>query len=122
MGSRPRAESLTCRAFGASLPRDPPRSEAEACCGASLFRVLSATSSSKSRTGTVAQEHASMPEVHCYDLHPSEDRFIIMACDGVWDVLGDDDAAPALVRRAFEIGSDDNITALIIAWQPIEGD
>merc|ERR1712137_996322 len=70
-------------------------------------------------TGATGQLVIAMPEIHVYDLHPTEDRFLILACDGVWDVLGDDDAvgvciqhcsahqaAHALVRRAFEIGSD----------------
>jgi len=70
------------------------------------------------------------PEIGVYDLNPAEDRFLVLACDGVWDVLNDDDAvsvcadenkadlaAHALIRRAFEIGSDDNITALVVAWQ-----
>mmetsp|Transcript_51517 Transcript_51517/g.122503 ORF Transcript_51517/g.122503 Transcript_51517/m.122503 type:complete len:458 (-) Transcript_51517:69-1442(-) len=75
-----------------------------------------------------------MPEVDIYDLNPAEDCFLIMACDGVWDVLGDeeavaicsehrsvDNAAHALIRRSFEIGSDDNLTALVVAWQREDG-
>jgi len=76
-----------------------------------------------------------VPEIHTYDLHPIEDRFLVVACDGIWDVLGDDDAvsvcmehrtaesaAHALIRRAFEVGSDDNLTAMVIAWQPCDAD
>lgn len=97
------------RAFGDILMKEPQR---YGCAGA---------------TGQLV---TAVPELHCYDLHPNEDRFLILACDGVWDVLGDDDAiavcmehrstdlaAHALVRRAFEVGSDDNITALVLAWQ-----
>jgi len=98
------------RAFGDLLMKEP---QAYGCAGAT-GELVTAT-----------------PEVHSYELHPTEDRFLVLACDGVWDVLGDDDAvavcvehrsaelaAHALVRRAFEIGSDDNITALVVAWQP----
>jgi len=73
---------------------------------------------------------SALPEIHTYDINPMEDRFLVLACDGIWDVLGDDDAvavciehrsadlaAHALTRRAFEIGSDDNITAMVLAWQ-----
>lgn len=100
------------RAFGDLLMKEPQR---YGCVGA---------------TGELV---TAVPEIHTYDLHPTEDRFLILACDGVWDVLGDDDAvavcnsvehrsadlaAHALIRRAFEIGSDDNISALVVAWQP----
>mmetsp|Transcript_21135 Transcript_21135/g.46585 ORF Transcript_21135/g.46585 Transcript_21135/m.46585 type:complete len:490 (-) Transcript_21135:67-1536(-) len=86
-------------------------------------------------TAATGELVSAMPEIHTYDLHPTEDRFLILACDGVWDVLGDDDAvavciehrsadlaAHALIRRAFEIGSDDNITALVVAWQPTDSE
>merc|ERR1719476_913952 len=82
-------------------------------------------------TAATGELVSAVPEVHTYDLHPTEDRFLVLACDGVWDVLGDDDAvavciehrsadlaAHALIRRAFEIGSDDNLTAIVVAWQP----
>jgi len=102
------------RAFGDLLMKEPQR---YGCQGA---------------TGELV---TAMPELHFYDLHPTEDRFLILACDGVWDVLGDDDAvavciehrsadlaAHALVRRSFEVGSDDNISALVLAWQLEEDD
>merc|ERR1719183_127351 len=73
---------------------------------------------------------SALPEIHTYDLHPAEDRFMVLACDGIWDVLNDDEAvavclehqsadlaAHALIRRAFEMGSDDNLTAVVLAWQ-----
>lgn len=98
------------RAFGDLLMKEPQR---YGCVGA---------------TGELV---TAVPEIHTYDLHPTEDRFLILACDGIWDVLGDDDAvavciehrsadlaAHALIRRSFEIGSDDNLTAMVVAWQP----
>jgi len=97
------------RAFGDLLMKEPQR---YGCQGA---------------TGELV---SAMPEIHCYELQPQEDRFLVLACDGIWDVLGDDDAvavciehrsaelaAHALIRRSFETGSDDNLTALVIAWQ-----
>jgi len=74
-----------------------------------------------------------MPEICVFDLEPTQDRFLILACDGVWDVLQDDDAvavcssqagaqeaALALVRRSFAASSDDNLTALVLTWRDIE--
>lgn len=97
------------RAFGDLLMKEPQR---YGCQGA---------------TGELV---SAVPELHTYDLHPAEDRFLVIACDGIWDVLGDDEAvavclehrtadaaAHALIRRSFEIGSDDNLTAVVIAWQ-----
>eukprot|EP00929_Paragymnodinium_shiwhaense_P112053 TRINITY_DN80311_c0_g1_i1.p1 TRINITY_DN80311_c0_g1~~TRINITY_DN80311_c0_g1_i1.p1 ORF type:complete len:456 (-),score=120.85 TRINITY_DN80311_c0_g1_i1:125-1492(-) len=97
------------RAFGDLLMKEP---QAYGCQGA-LGELVTA-----------------VPELHTYDLNLSEDRFLVLACDGVWDVLEDDEAigiciehrsadaaANALVRRSFEVGSDDNITAMVVAWQ-----
>lgn len=100
------------RAFGDLLMKEPQR---YGCAGV---------------TGELV---SAVPEIHTYDIHPTEDRFLVLACDGIWDVLGDDDAvvvciehrsadlaAHALIRRAFEVGSDDNLTALVVAWQPTD--
>ena len=66
----------------------------------------------------------------------AEDRFVILACDGVWDVLSDGvavdvvaavlaqpdgtvhAAAKKLCNEAFERGSEDNISALVVLLQP----
>mmetsp|Transcript_13162 Transcript_13162/g.24280 ORF Transcript_13162/g.24280 Transcript_13162/m.24280 type:complete len:460 (+) Transcript_13162:61-1440(+) len=100
------------RAFGDILMKEPHRYGCSAATGELVTAV---------------------PEIHTYELDPAEDRFLIMACDGVWDVLGDeeavsicsehrsvDSAAHALIRRSFEIGSDDNLTALVVAWHSAE--
>jgi len=102
------------RAFGDLLMKEPQRYG----CTSALGELVSA-----------------VPEIHTYELHPSEDRFLILACDGIWDVMNDEDAvavcsehrsadlaAHALIRRSFEVGSDDNLTAMVIAWQPKEGE
>uniref|UniRef100_A0A7S1FE23 PPM-type phosphatase domain-containing protein n=1 Tax=Noctiluca scintillans TaxID=2966 RepID=A0A7S1FE23_NOCSC len=70
-----------------------------------------------------------IPEIQTVDISAS-DRFLVLACDGVWDVLSDEEsvvacagqnscdlAANALVRRSFAAGSDDNLTALILTWR-----
>merc|ERR1712232_1510601 len=82
-------------------------------------------------TSVTGELVTAVPELHSFELHPTEDRFLVLACDGIWDVLGDDDAvatciehqstelaAHALIRRSFESGSDDNLTAMVVAWQP----
>ncbi|KAH8095663.1 protein serine/threonine phosphatase [Aureococcus anophagefferens] len=57
----------------------------------------------------------------------ADDRFVILACDGIWDVLSNEkavsvvakaikdkqDAAKALVRASFLNGSTDNMTAVV---------
>ena len=73
----------------------------------------------------------SEPEVNTYPIS-EKDQFLILACDGVWDVLANqqavnvvlkslqqnsDDfklAAQAIVNLAYEEGSTDNITAMVI--------
>lgn len=73
------------------------------------------------------------PEFRCMDVEPASDRFLIVACDGIWDILSDEDAAAvcasqagvelaahSLVRHAFAAGSGDNLTALVVAWRLAE--
>ncbi|CAE7393369.1 jmjd6-b [Symbiodinium pilosum] len=97
------------RAFGDLLMKEPQRYGCTGCSGALV---------------------SALPEITLHDLNANEDRFLVLACDGVWDVLDDEEAvvvcaehktadlaAHALVRRAFELGSDDNLTAVVVAWQ-----
>merc|ERR1712061_223941 len=99
------------RAFGDLLLKEP---EKYGCPGVSPGGLVTAE-----------------PEFHVVDLDPTTDRFLVLACDGVWDVLRDEDAiavcasqagvesaAHALVRYAFAGGSGDNLTALVVAWRP----
>jgi protein phosphatase PTC1 len=72
----------------------------------------------------------STPYYTCTEL-TSECRFVILACDGVWDVLTDDaavalvkDLAPdasamaqKLVNEALRLESKDNLTAAVIAFK-----
>jgi len=69
------------------------------------------------------------PETSVHKLKP-DDLFIVIACDGVWDVVSDQqacdlvlehwgepsDAAAALVRKALSSGSGDNLTAQIVMF------
>ncbi|CAN6653970.1 protein phosphatase 2C homolog 1 [Trichomonascus vanleenenianus] len=63
-------------------------------------------------------------ETHLSD---PEDEFLIIACDGLWDVCGDQDAvnfvrtfnepskaAKSLVKHALRLGSTDNVTCLVV--------
>lgn len=73
------------------------------------------------------------PEIRTAEVELAGDRFLILACDGIWDVLRDEDAvavcasqagaelaAHSLVRHAFAAGSGDNLTALVVSWRPTD--
>merc|ERR1712159_689688 len=69
----------------------------------------------------------SRPEFQSFEL-TSDDDAIILACDGVWDFLSEREAAliaeqgkregshaaQRIVRRSFEKGSSDNLTAVVV--------
>jgi len=70
------------------------------------------------------------PEIRIVELEPSLHRFVVLASDGVWDVIGSQDAvsicaaqatpelaAQTLLRRTYAANSDDNITALVLSWK-----
>lgn len=69
------------------------------------------------------------PDVAVYKRTPSADRVLVLACDGVWDVMDESeavshvcdemnfcaaDAAEALVHTALAKGSTDNISAIVV--------
>ena len=72
---------------------------------------------------------SNVPETSCTRLL-AEDLFFVIACDGVWDVLSDQQvcdivlehwgepavAAAALVRKALSSGSGDNLTAQVVMF------
>jgi serine/threonine protein phosphatase PrpC len=66
-----------------------------------------------------------VPEVNSVDLLP-EDKFLIVGCDGLWDVVSNEqavqivnkyvkpvDAATALRDYAHHLGSTDNISVIV---------
>lgn len=80
---------------------------------------------------------SSVPEIKCQSVEPN-DLFFVLACDGVWDVMSDQDvvdvaakalvtdnareAAAAVVREAYKKASLDNLTATVVQfdWQSKE--
>lgn len=100
------------RSFGDLLLKEPERHE---CAGVSPGGLISA-----------------VPEMRAVDIAPGVDRFLLLASDGVWDVIGNEDAvaicaahktpeeaAQMLLRRTYAANSDDNITALVLAWRSV---
>ena len=67
-----------------------------------------------------------MAEAETASVPVGDTTHVILACDGVWDVLNatgaadivtagrGDDAAERLARAAYEKGSTDNITAIVV--------
>ncbi|XRB01828.1 protein phosphatase [Pycnococcus provasolii] len=47
------------------------------------------------------------PEIHKVDVDPSKDAFLVLACDGVWDVLDNEQVVQIVARRLF--GSVDDV-------------
>jgi serine/threonine protein phosphatase PrpC len=73
------------------------------------------------------------PDVTQFEISEQDDA-VIIACDGLWDVVSDDaaaevvtkaktaaDAAVSLRNFAFALGSKDNITVIVIKLHPKEG-
>jgi len=79
---------------------------------------------------------SNVPEVSAHKLQ-EDDLFVVLACDGVWDVLSDQqavdlalqhwgrpaDAAASIVRTALSSGSGDNLTAQVVmfSWRAALG-
>lgn len=73
-----------------------------------------------------------LPDTQVYELH-DDDEFVIVACDGLWDVLDSqaavqyarahllrynsvDAVCEALVHEALQQHSDDNVTVIVVAF------
>ena len=71
------------------------------------------------------------PDVTCTCIKPKEDEFLILACDGLWDVSSSQEAVDLvlkdlaqglkaseisqhLVNNALQNGSRDNVTAMVV--------
>lgn len=109
----PRWGLAVSRAFGDQLLKEPER-----------YGCKSVTPG-----GLVIAE----PELNVIELDPALDRFLVLGCDGIWDILPDADAvavcasqagaelaAYSLTRHAFAAGSGDNLTALVVAWRNVD--
>lgn len=44
------------------------------------------------------------PDVDCYDLLHGRDAFFVLASDGVWDVMSDDDVVSLIINRSVTYG------------------
>ena len=76
---------------------------------------------------------SSTPEIHIEQLQ-TDDLFMVLACDGIWDVLSDSavidiaaeyvqnptEGAQAIVRAALAKGSGDNLTATMVVFGWVE--
>jgi len=84
------------------------------------------------------------PEITCFNLRPGKDELLILACDGIWDVMTNEEAgtiahihfesrggkcdskaeqcARGLVRDSFQRCSDDNLTALVVHLSAIRSE
>lgn len=74
----------------------------------------------------------STPSVVQESIYPNKDEFLVLACDGLWDVMdgaaviefiyqykksyggSTEGVAEALVNKALELGSADNVSILIV--------
>jgi serine/threonine protein phosphatase PrpC len=72
---------------------------------------------------------AAEPDIRIFDV-TDKDLYFILACDGIWDVLSDQqvvdianssignlaEVASAVNRTAFQKNSDDNLTCTVVAF------
>jgi serine/threonine protein phosphatase PrpC len=74
------------------------------------------------------------PDVKAFQIKAKDDA-VVVACDGLWDMVSDEaaaeivrraetaaDAAVALKNVAFALGSIDNISVIVVKLRPAEGD
>jgi len=74
-----------------------------------------------------------VPEIRIMPLNPDTDRFVVLASDGVWDVITNEDAvgicaaqksaelaSQRLLRHVYASNTDDNITAVVLSWKWVD--
>ena len=72
------------------------------------------------------------PETRTVALRPGRDSFVILACDGLWDVVTSEEAvalaqgcetpqeaSEKLVNYAYRNGSWDNISVVVVKMDPV---
>ena len=136
---RREAEEAEAKASGDPGAEAAAGAQTEATCVVEEGGVGTADRSAESAPGgqphalelaTVAPLLSASPTISSHEL-TADDRFVILGCDGVWDVLSDqqacdyvrealampnstpDDAARRLVGEAYSAGSEDNISVLV---------
>ena len=80
------------------------------------------------------QKVSAYPEIHIHQRDDTIDRFIVLACDGIWDVMSNEDCieyiasalhqqgqnydleliCEQLLDKCFQLGSQDNMTIILI--------
>mmetsp|Transcript_37760 Transcript_37760/g.97412 ORF Transcript_37760/g.97412 Transcript_37760/m.97412 type:complete len:456 (+) Transcript_37760:263-1630(+) len=107
----------------------PPRTPTSPSMSVSSPASTLASPSTRKQEGFLV---TARPEVSEFDLNASTDDFIVLASDGLWDVVSNDEAitivrksansiggaALALVQEAFRRNSMDNICALVVDLRP----
>eukprot|EP01114_Cavostelium_apophysatum_P019480 TRINITY_DN6296_c0_g1_i2.p1 TRINITY_DN6296_c0_g1~~TRINITY_DN6296_c0_g1_i2.p1 ORF type:complete len:334 (-),score=77.35 TRINITY_DN6296_c0_g1_i2:325-1326(-) len=98
--------------------------------GKTISRVNGMLAVSRALGDIFLQPHVTAePEIHSFDMSPS-DKYLILGCDGVWDVLSNeettflaslsDDPEEAAIKirdTALNKGSADNISVAVIKFQ-----
>ncbi|RLN65271.1 hypothetical protein BBJ28_00003453 [Nothophytophthora sp. Chile5] len=112
------------------------RSSGDSSSGFSAFGQFSRASAREDEK--VPALLTARPDVHDLELDPREDDFLVLACDGLWDVLTSEEATSILRDRvafhgdlqlaAHELAqegirrySNDNITVIVVLLQPPVG-
>ena len=103
------------------------------------FLVAGLPCVSRHDPGTRCTQVIAEPDTHVIVRDADRDDFVLLACDGVWDVMSNETAIKfvhtrlkktrnlenvvgRLVRRCLQLGSRDNITVLLVVISPKHAD